>query len=436
MSWNLSTRVNNIQTELNNLVLNGPVQNPVQANINMNNFNLNNVNIIQGTVANELLLTNQEAIRLQSLENVTLSTPNVHITGNLTVDGTLNQSLSVSAGNDGINVTKDGNDYQVSNLGVINLGAYNDGIGIHGTKDDLLISNEGVIELRGGTGISITAISGVSGGFTVTNTGAGGIPPLTSVLGVGNSAGNQNITGVNALTCNTLNYTTLNPPISSNLNLNQVLINGNNAGNEQIVGLGYLNFSNTGNLLGYNGGIGYYGGDAYGNIFDSHYVKPVYQQYYNDINTTIFTNTNDSQVDNICKLEATIPPGSVQTLNSYQMDIDYIQFQISDTVALPNALIVYLYITDTLNKPYDPNSFTSIEFIPSATNHNIFTSTLPISLKYYTTTPTSNYIYFTIYYSAPSNSGQFQFNLLNCKAMITSTCSTIGTSTPVYHVTS
>ena len=51
--------------------------------------------------------------------------------------------------------------------------------------------------------------------------------PATSDLNMNG----YDITNANTITCDTLNYTTLNPPISPAMeNLSQVLVNGNSAG--------------------------------------------------------------------------------------------------------------------------------------------------------------------------------------------------------------
>ena len=83
-------------------------------------------------------------------------------------------------------------------------------------------------------------------------------PTLASVLASGSSANNASITGLTnltasgAITCGTLNYTTLNPPVSgSNQNLTSVLSMGNSAGGNSITNLNAVSMS--GNLLVSNG---------------------------------------------------------------------------------------------------------------------------------------------------------------------------------------
>jgi hypothetical protein len=81
-------------------------------------------------------------------------------------------------------------------------------------------------------------------------------PTLTSVLGGGNAAGNQDITGVKNLTVSQLNYTTLNPaiPAATIPNLTQVLTAGAGAGNLNITGVNNISSiqSNSGYIVNTN----------------------------------------------------------------------------------------------------------------------------------------------------------------------------------------
>jgi hypothetical protein len=70
---------------------------------------------------------------------------------------------------------------------------------------------------------------------------SGGSSTLEQVLTNGNSAGNLNITDVNEITVDTLNYTTLNPPVSGGSStLEEVLTNGDNAGQLNIINVNTL----------------------------------------------------------------------------------------------------------------------------------------------------------------------------------------------------
>ena len=84
--------------------------------------------------------------------------------------------------------------------------------------------------------ITWTGVGGTSGG-------GGSNDNLQMILANGNDAGNQDILGVDSLTCKTLNYTTLNPPITESQNLNSVLQAGNDAGNQDMVNIRNLNLN-------------------------------------------------------------------------------------------------------------------------------------------------------------------------------------------------
>lgn len=78
-------------------------------------------------------------------------------------------------------------------------------------------------------------------------------PNLSAVLSSGNSAGGASISNVNQLTVSQLNYTTLNPPVGGSAqNLQQVLTTGNNAGGEDILNCDYLE-AQTGSFIKLDG---------------------------------------------------------------------------------------------------------------------------------------------------------------------------------------
>ena len=68
---------------------------------------------------------------------------------------------------------------------------------------------------------------------------------LSDVLATGNDGGGQNMTGIGALTCGTLNYTTLNPPIptASTPTISQVLTAGSIGTNQDLSGINNLTVS-------------------------------------------------------------------------------------------------------------------------------------------------------------------------------------------------
>ena len=70
---------------------------------------------------------------------------------------------------------------------------------------------------------------------------------LASVLDVSDDGGNLNMTNVNTLTVDTINYQTLNPPVPAHIgNISQVLAVGNDATNQSIVNMGSVVLKNGG----------------------------------------------------------------------------------------------------------------------------------------------------------------------------------------------
>ena len=70
---------------------------------------------------------------------------------------------------------------------------------------------------------------------------------LASVLDVSDDGGNLNMTNVNTLTVDTINYQTLNPPVPAIIgNISQVLAVGNDATNQSIVNMGSVVLKNGG----------------------------------------------------------------------------------------------------------------------------------------------------------------------------------------------
>jgi len=83
------------------------------------------------------------------------------------------------------------------------------------TNLPLVLGNVKVKKADGTTETVDSYIQFADGTKQDTAGGGGSTANLTDVLAVGNTASGQDITDVDALTCNTLNYTTLNPPIFS-----------------------------------------------------------------------------------------------------------------------------------------------------------------------------------------------------------------------------
>lgn len=324
MSWNISTRLNNLQQQINNIANKG-LTNPLEQVLNANNYSLTNLNILDsGSNVLELQSSNVGGITtncdFSADGNITCKTLNYEdlnppINPNGIIFNLLGDNISeTSAGNftltnynpyNGI-ITKqnvlnpsvsltlnfsniDGNNsfsfgFSSSNT-LYPTGGFNSieyGIYYYPIEDKItqitngeLTSNtysysnpqqiqvilrliEGnlkvyinnteitILEQPLGEGLYYFVACGYMSGTTTTTLSNVIVSQtinetLNQVLLNGNNANNQDIIGINSLTCETLNYTTLNPPIAQGgENLEETLTNGNSAGGLDITNIGTI----------------------------------------------------------------------------------------------------------------------------------------------------------------------------------------------------
>ena len=338
MSWNISTRLNNLQQQVNNIANSG-LTNPLEQILDANNYSLTNLNILNsgsnllqlqssndGGITTNCDFTADGNITCQTLNYTELNPPinpngitfdllgsnvseitagNFDLTnynpynGIITHQQILNPTVqldfsfsSPSSIDEGSNSFSFGFStsntlyptggfssiqygifyyptaeliYQIQN-GQVTSATYS-----YNNKTDIsvllkivngnlkiFINNVEVPELEQplsgafyfvATGYIATGFTGQIRNLFINQTNS---ETLSQVLSNGNDAGNQNITGINSLTCSTLNYTTLNPPPSlQNQNLNAVLLVGNDANNQNIQNINTLsgqNINMTGNI--------------------------------------------------------------------------------------------------------------------------------------------------------------------------------------------
>jgi len=362
MSFNVSTRLNNIQNQINEIVNSG-LTNPLQGPLDVNSKLLNNVNIIDGG-------PNSVQIRTSNAGGIILDNP-LYTTGDITVntlhytnlDPPINYNAvsynligvhTVEPTEGNINMFNDNPNsgfISVQSLSApslsltISLGAGNNimyigfsssstettpSYGVYINPDEGAIQNITTLVSIASTTLIFNLDMLVSGttmrvfingieqptlSSTIPNVPyylncncyanilPSGYPSeiqaqninyqiskienLSDVLRVGNDGGNQDITGIDNLTCNTLSYTTLSPPIppsqwvgtaTSDLNMGGYLIS--NLSEIDLVGAQsstiafgidplipqYLRYT-TGQWVE-NGQINY------GNIYDSKYNQP------------------------------------------------------------------------------------------------------------------------------------------------------------------
>jgi len=220
---------------------------------------------------------------------------------------------------------------------------------------------------------------------------------LTQVLSNGNDAGNQNIVGVNQLTCSQLNYTTLNPPISGGgENLFQTLTIGNSAGNLNITNVNNISMTSLTipqNQLYSNNQQLTLTKDAQatnGTIYDSYYNSPI-PKAIKIINQQSFSRTNIPQ--------GSVGNGTIFTLlldTYYTNKINYAQIFFTNVVLSSGTTSTSLdmFLTDDPTSTFDPNSSTytyqSIDLTSS--NNNSFINNTGISLVFSSST------YFNVIY--------------------------------------
>ena len=219
MSFNINTKVNNLQWQINQLVA-GTVANPLTAKLNCNNKSLTNCNTLSSVSGSPLNLTAgastvNVASAVNMVDTLTINNNTVHnglvvsdglgdtscfvvdqsgnvgvkvnpsssmssdfvvngnssLSGNLSVGGTLTAS-SISASNVVNNITagtgliKTGTSSNptLSNNGVLSVSAGSSGISITGTAQNPVVNNTGVTQLTAGSNITL---SGSTGNITI-----------------------------------------------------------------------------------------------------------------------------------------------------------------------------------------------------------------------------------------------------------------------------
>ena len=243
MSFNLNTKVNNLQWQINQIVA-GSVTNPLTSNLNANNKSITNCNTISSVSGSPLNLsagssTVNVASAVNMVDTLTINNNTVHnglvvtdsagdtscfvidqsgncgikvnpvdtLTADFVVNGNANVSGSVTVntlnattingGNVLNNITagtgliKTGTSTNptLSNTGVLGVSAGSSGISVSGTAQNPVINNTGVLGVSAGSsGISIT---GTSQNPIINNTG---VTQLTAGSNISLSGSTGNIT--------------------------------------------------------------------------------------------------------------------------------------------------------------------------------------------------------------------------------------------------
>lgn len=220
MSFNLNTKINNLQWQINQIVA-GSVTNPLSTALNANNKQITNINSLSSVSGSPLNLTaGASTVNIASAVNMvdtltinnntvhnglvvkdsagdsscfvvdqsgnvgvkvdpasTLTTDftvngNTSISGNLSISGTFSGAGVVSNITAGTGILKTGTSSNptISNSGVLTVGAGSSGISITGTAQNPVINNTGVLTVGAGSGV---AVGGTSTNPTVSLTNVG-----------------------------------------------------------------------------------------------------------------------------------------------------------------------------------------------------------------------------------------------------------------------
>ena len=260
MSFNLSTRLNQLQIQVNNIANTG-LTNPLEQTLNANNYNIINCNTVQSSVSTPLNIGGQSVVinapvsipnhpltitnntasdsfvvgdsigdndvfRVDNNGNVGIKVdPNATLSNGLTVNGSLtcgtitanNIVNSITAGSPNIQITGTvsnrtidlGNTIEINDIQSDNTNAE---INFNATTTPGWNNNSVMIKNKNDD-TSYTAIFNTATGqvdIPQINTGT-----IDSITGGAISVNKSLNLGSNNITCGTLNYTTLNPAVSA-----------------------------------------------------------------------------------------------------------------------------------------------------------------------------------------------------------------------------
>jgi hypothetical protein len=174
MSFNVNTRLNNLQQQINNIANKG-LTNPLEQVLDANSYMIRNVNIIDGG-------TNLVEIKTNNVQGIQLDNK-TKVNDDLTVTGTLNCSSF---------------NPPISGTGVQSVTAGTN-IDITGTATAPIVNVTGVVQsVTAGTNVTITGTA--TNPIISASGGGGGSQNLAQVLENGNDAGGNTIVNLNGLT--------------------------------------------------------------------------------------------------------------------------------------------------------------------------------------------------------------------------------------------
>lgn len=465
MSFNISTRLNNLQQQINNIANKG-LTNPLEQILDANNYTLTNLNILDGGA-------NKIEIKTNNVDGVVIDNDTL-INGNLTVDILNYTSLNPPVGGGGSQnlqqTLTNGND--AGELDIINVKNITSKGEINTT--DNIFCNQLNVQFTGNSAISC------SGQIVCENL----------------DCANNIFCG--ELSANIVRYTTLDPPITGSGNLETVLTAGNNANDIGIDNLGtinitsghinianydalgedtqayislnnistvpfyltygdpqgttnqkfrlmdsneeYINITNSGTtittisaelLLRKKNSSNISSNTGY--ILDSLYNTPMYRQIFSNLNQSItFNNTQASSYIfgvNIYTGDSTNNYG----INCAEILFSYLQinFTSDDPFLAPNNC--QLYISNSPNASFDPDKgnriiFSVVDNAQDQPNYT-FTSSVPIIFYFQNDTQFSE-IYLNI---AIQDEQTYYINITNTNMMVSGYITYKNTESLIWH---
>lgn len=268
MSFNIATRLNNLQYQINQ-----KAANPLISDLNCAGFDINDAGTINYNSLNPPISPSTQNISetltignsAGNLSIVDLSSVVLSDVLNVNNDVIISQQTGV---NGRLNIYKEGDTLSpfisTATIATGNILAVSNAqiggnltVGQAATPSSLIVDSSLIIATGGPSPKQITTLSCDPAGVLVVSNGmrtTGNLtcntlnynslspsiptPNLSSVLSSGSNAGGASISNVNQLTVSQLNYSTLNPPVSGSVgNISQVLTAGNNAGGLNITNL-------------------------------------------------------------------------------------------------------------------------------------------------------------------------------------------------------
>jgi hypothetical protein len=357
MSFNINLRLNNLQRQINQLILEAGLQNPLDQDIQGNNYNINGINEVNCMVLNTAN-TSGVTVNASGITCTEISCDNITCAGDVSCNvlsyNTLSPPISGVAEPLG-KVLQNGND--ASNNSITNLGGLQMTGNLNLNYNQITAWNDGTI----GGSLSI-ANGDHNGNDTRCELRFYNNAETNFFMGKGDIAGQtENFNNFRLYDSNNFEYMQIYPVPTQ-----QIIFSADKLLSRQ-------DSSNPANATGY--------------ILDSIKTPPMYKQIFSNVNQSISLNVNSEEPSwifgtNIYTGDQVFNYGVTyaEILFSYLQ----INFQSEDPFLAPNNC--QLYLGPTPNYTYDPSKGNRIVFsVVDNTGDQpnfTFTSSIPIILYY------------------------------------------------------